>query len=156
MSTARGFTEQKITTILMFWMWRNLEAHILANHAAFISLALIMQLLLLTSRFGPACFGQGKRRAARNPLRFSRSVLRHRSLGYRLNHASCSFPVTAHAISDYSVSHVPCRATGVPAGAFIVFPRSSRAVLTSCFPADLFGFVVAFQLLSQVQVGVLT
>jgi hypothetical protein len=46
------------------------EAHLFAHHAAFISLALNMQLLFLNSRFDPACFGQGKRRAARHLLLF--------------------------------------------------------------------------------------
>ena len=76
MSKARGLTNQRITNVLMFRTWGNLEARILPNHAAFISLAILMQLLFLNSRFGPACFGQGKRRAAR---RFS--LLPYPSLG---------------------------------------------------------------------------
>ena len=71
MSTARGFTNQRIAIVLMFRMWGNLEASIRANHAACSILARIMQLLILNSRFGPACLGQGKRRAARRFLPFS-------------------------------------------------------------------------------------
>jgi hypothetical protein len=81
MSTARGFTNQRIAIVLMFWMWGYLPAHILANHAAFISRARIMQLLFFNSRFGSACFGQGKRRAARHLFLFPRYILRRRSLG---------------------------------------------------------------------------
>ncbi|MDA8407345.1 MAG: hypothetical protein M0T73_10880 [Deltaproteobacteria bacterium] len=81
MISARGFRNKHITNILMFLTWGNLEASILANHAAFISLARNMQLLFLTSRFGSACFGQGKRRAARHLLLFPPNILRRRSLG---------------------------------------------------------------------------
>ena len=34
------------------------------------------------------------------------------------------------------VTHVSCRATGVPAAAFSPIPRPSQSVLPSCFPAD--------------------
>ncbi len=66
---------------------------------------------------------------------FPRSILLLRSLGYGLYHAYCSTSVTGHAIR-HSVTHVPCRATGVPEVAFVVFPRTSRAVSTTCFPLD--------------------
>ena len=57
-----------------------------------------MQLLFLNSRFGPACFSQGKRRAARNPLRFSPLHLAASFLGLRtqsrlllhLRHVPCN------------------------------------------------------------------
>jgi hypothetical protein len=71
MSKAREITNQRITDILMFLTWGNLESRILPHHAAFISLARNMQLIFFNSRFGPACFGQGKRRAARSLFRFS-------------------------------------------------------------------------------------
>ena len=46
----------------------NLEARILPNHAAFISLALNMQLLFLNSRFGSACFWPGQASRRQTPL----------------------------------------------------------------------------------------
>ncbi len=68
MSIARGFTNKRITNILMFLTWGNLEASILSNHGAFISLAHNMQLLFSNSRFGPHVPVQGKRRVARHFL----------------------------------------------------------------------------------------
>jgi hypothetical protein len=49
-------------------MWGNPEARIFDHHAAFISLALNMQLLLFNTISAPHVAGQGKRRAA---IRFS-------------------------------------------------------------------------------------
>ncbi len=90
----------------MFPIWGNLESRILPHHAAFISLAHNMQLLCLTSRFGPACFGQGKRRAARHLLRFSPFHIAASILGLRTQsrllqirrHVTC-FPIICIARS---------------------------------------------------------
>ncbi len=79
------------------------SARILAHHAAFISLAHNMQLLLFNSRFGPACFGQGKRSAARHLFRFSPFHIAASILGFRtlsrllliLRHGSC-FPINLY------------------------------------------------------------
>lgn len=70
---------------------------------------------LFNSRFGSACFGQGRRRAARyllriSPLHLSASILRLRTksrLLLNFRHGPCNL--------INLVSHVPCRATGVPA-----------------------------------------
>jgi hypothetical protein len=155
-STARGFTDRRIAMISMFRPWGNLETSILANHSACNLLARNMQLLFLNSRFGPACSWPGQASRRQTPFAF--------------------FPVpycgVVPWVKDYitplanspsrsmqsviSVTHVPCRATGVPAAAFSPSPRPSRAVYPSCFPVDLFLLVVASQLHNSVQVGVLT
>ncbi len=129
----------------MFRRWGNLEASIRSNHAAFISLANNMQLLFLNSRFGLACFGQGKRRAARHPLPFFPKHIAASFLGLRtksrlllsLRHVTC-FPII-------------CIARSLPGNrrARSSFYRGSSSIsggITTCFPLDLFLFIVAFQL----------
>ncbi len=137
MSKARGFTNQRIMIILLFRTSGNLETHILPNHSACSFLARNMQLVFFNPRFGLACSwpGQASRRQ-RHPLPLFPKHIAASILGLRtksrlllnFRHGLCN-PLK-------SVSHVPCRATGVPAEAFILFPRPSRAVLTSCFPVD--------------------
>ena len=122
----------------------NLEARILPHHAARTLLARNMQSLFLNSRFGPACFGQGKRRAARHLFLFPRSILRRRSLGYKLNHASCCFSVTAHAIRYSVLRMVLAGQQACPQGllsCFLVhlvrfsYPISQRIILVyHCVP----------------------
>ena len=70
MISARGFRNKHITNILMFLTWGNLEARILPNHAAFISLARNMQLLSFNSRFGPACSWPGQASRRQTPITF--------------------------------------------------------------------------------------
>ena len=67
MST-RGFTNQRITTILMFRTYGNLETHTLAPSRRPQSPGPQHAITLFNSRFGSACFGQGRRRAARHTL----------------------------------------------------------------------------------------
>ena len=82
------------------------SSRILANHAAFISLAHNMQLFFFNSRFGPACFGQGKRRAARHispfsPLHLAASILGLRTISrllLTLRHVPCN-PIICIACS---------------------------------------------------------
>ena len=83
-----------------------------------------MQLLFLNSRFGPACFGQGKRRAARHPLPFSQKYCGVDPWVKDYITPLANSP-SRPMQSDNSVTHGPCRATGVPAEAFIVFPGPS-------------------------------
>ena len=125
MSKARGFTNQRITNILMFLTWGNLEARILPNHAAFISLARNMQLLFFNSRFGPACFGQGKRRAARHLLRFSPLHISASILGLRTQSRLLLI-----------LRHVPCN----PINLYRMFLAGQQACpqgLLSCFLGHL-------------------
>ena len=139
----------------MFPIWGNLESRILLHHAAFISLARIMQLLFLNSRFGPACFGQGKRRAARHLLRFSPFHIAASFLGLRtqsrlllnFRHGSC-FPIIC--ISWSLPGNMRARRD---------FNRVSSAIsgdLGILFPSGLFLLIVAFQLSGRFQVGGLT
>ena len=145
MYSARGFTNQRITTILMFRMWGNLEASIRANHAACSILARIMQLLFLNSRFGPACFGQGKRRAARHLLPFSPFHIAASILGLRpisrlllnLRHGpcnliiciACSLPGNRRARSGFYRD-----SPAISGGLSILFPKGFIHI-DRCVPA---------------------
>ena len=149
MSTERGFTNQRITTNFMFRTSGNLEARIVAHHAAFISLALIMQLLFLNSRFGPACFGQGKRRAARHLLPFSPFHIAASILGLRpisrlllnLRHGpcnliiciACSLPGNRRARRS-----IPACSSCISGGRIILFP-SGFILVCRCVPATWSG-----------------
>ena len=111
------------------------SSRILDNHAACNLLALNMHLLYLILVSVPHVSARAGVVPPDTFYVFPRYIFRRRSLVYGLNHASCSSSVTDHAIR-HSVSHGPCRATGVPAAAFSPIPRPSRAVQPSCFPAD--------------------
>jgi hypothetical protein len=70
MSTAEEFTNQRFSTILMSRPWDNLEASMIANHAACSFLSRDMQLLFLNSLFGPACSGPGQASRRQTPFPF--------------------------------------------------------------------------------------
>ncbi|MGA8830926.1 MAG: hypothetical protein ACLQT6_17225 [Desulfomonilaceae bacterium] len=94
------------------------SSRILAHHAAFMSLTHNMQLFFFNARFGSACFGQGKRRAAIHispffPVTYCGVVPCVKDYITPLAN-----PPSCHVLSDNLVLHVPCRATGVPAAAF--------------------------------------
>jgi len=83
MSKARGFTNQRITNVLMFLTWGNLEARILPNHADCSFLACNMQLLFFNSRFGPVCFLPGQASRRQTPICLCPLHLSASNLGLR-------------------------------------------------------------------------
>jgi hypothetical protein len=70
MSTARGFKDHRISTILMFWMWGYLPARIHTNHAVCFLLARNMQLLFFKFPFWFRMFRPGQASRRQTPFTF--------------------------------------------------------------------------------------
>jgi hypothetical protein len=144
MFSARGFINRRITAILMFRTWGNLEARIFDNHAASTLLALNMHLLLFNTISVPhvsARAGVAPPDAFRNyPTLLSASILGLRTksrLLLILRHGPC-FPIICIACSlpgnrrarsgFYRVS------SAISGGPFILFP-SGFILVGHCVPA---------------------
>jgi|GEM_PF-3627793 len=156
MSTARGFTDLRIYDILE----RSEHKEILRP--------VYLPITPLSSPWPTTCSssflipvlvphvsGQGKRRAARHPLPFSPLYLAASFLGLRTKSR------LLHSLRHVTCFPIICIARSLPGNrrarsGFLDHSCPSQAVQPSCFPADLFLLVVAFQTHGWFHVGGLT